>query len=78
MGLMKTLEIIKLGANAKGLELIGDRLIGFKFVGGEKEDREAANSLLNVEFDNTPDHADFDVWCSENRDGDFDAEKWKQ
>lgn len=78
MRIMKTLEIIKLGANAKGLELIGDRVIGFKFVGGAEEDRDAANSLFNAEFDNTPDHADFAIWCNENKDGDYDSEKWKQ
>jgi len=70
---MEMLEIIKSGANAHGLRLIGEPIIGFKFVpAGDMAT--AANFLLDQAVDGGGYEAD--TWLEQNRDGEYNHADW--
>lgn len=71
--MMEILELIKAGANAHGLRLIGQPFLGFKFVpAGDMAT--AANFLLEQAIDGGGYEAD--TWLEQNRDGDYNHADW--
>ena len=73
------MRIIVAGAQANGMRLIGDRVIGWKFVGGVGVDGLCANQLMVEVF-----NADIAVqeylneWCFEHRDGPYNEKEWDE
>lgn len=67
------LEIVKAGANAHGLKLIGDELIGYRFV-PRGELAYEADYLLEVALNSAGD--DGYSWLNNNRDGEYNSTEW--
>lgn len=64
--------IVKLGANAQSLRLIGDRFIGYRFV-PRNDAAKVADELLEYALNGCPSAAE---WYFSNRDGDYNSAEW--
>ena len=67
-------KLILDGARANGLQLIGDGMIGYKFV-PVPEVSNVANQLLMSCFN---DLEGLSEWCIANADGPYDEELWNK
>jgi hypothetical protein len=67
------LGLVKAGANAKGLILIGDAFIGYRF-SPRNELAEFADSLLDPLVEEDPQN--FSAWCHAHRDADYSHQAW--
>lgn len=70
------LKMIKDGANANGLRLIGDRMIGYCFA-PRNDLAKFADDMLGAVIEQE-DSVHVAVWCEANKDGDYSAEAWKR
>lgn len=66
------LELIKAGANAVGLKLIGDGMIGYRFV-PRSEVADFADKMLTLVTD---DAKHLTAWCEKNKDADYNSAEW--
>ncbi len=70
------LKLIKDGANANGLRLIGDRTIGYRFV-PRSDFASFADNMLTIAAEQADD-VNFSVWCEANKDADYSSEAWNE
>lgn len=70
--MQKELEMVKAGANAVGLRLIGDRFVGYRFVPHD-DAADFANKMLVLAAE---DGGHLNAWCEKNKDADYSAEAW--
>ena len=61
------------GAHANGLKLIGDGMVGYKFV-PVSDMSSCADELLSLCFDGAGDPS---AWLAANADGPYDADLWE-
>lgn len=70
------LKLIKDGANANGLRLIGDRTIGYRFVPlGDLAS--FADNMLTIAAEQADD-VHLSAWCESNKDDDYSSEAWNE
>ena len=67
------LKLIKDGASANGLRLIGDRTIGYRFV-PRSDFASFADNMLTIAAEQTG--ANLSAWCEANKDGDYSMVEW--
>ena len=67
-------KILLDGAHENGLKLIGDAMIGHKFIPVGEVSNAVDELLINC-FD---DVSSLHEWCVENSDGPYDAKLWKE
>lgn len=70
------LKLIKDGANANGLRLIGDRTIGYRFV-PRSDLASFADNILTIAAEQA-DGVHLSAWCEANKDGDYSSEAWNE
>lgn len=63
-------KIVKDGANANGLRLIGDPFIGYRFVPRGYAAESADNLLSDILGDDAAE------WCAEYKDGEYTSTEW--
>lgn len=70
------LKLVKDGANANGLRLIGDRTIGYRFV-PRSDLATFADNMLTTAAEQADD-VHLSAWCEANKDGDYSSAAWNE
>ena len=70
-------KVLKDGANANGLHLMGDMFIGFRFV-GESDYKESANKLLELLVNEHADDHKLSDTINSMKDADYEYSAWKK
>ncbi|WP_336707620.1 MULTISPECIES: hypothetical protein [unclassified Cedecea] len=79
---IEQMKLVCAGAKAAGLTLSGDNFIGYKFLDGDSESREAANQLLASFFpaellnDDEDEYASRVKFLGSIRDEDYSHSRW--
>jgi hypothetical protein len=81
---IEQMKLVCAGAKASGLILSGDNFIGYKFLGGDVDSREAANQLLQSFFpaellnDNRFEYTARVKFLGSIRDEDYSHSRWNE
>ena len=72
----RELKLIKDGADANGLRLIGDRMIGYRFV-PRSELASFADNMLTIAAESADD-VHLSAWCEANKDANYSNAAWNE